>query len=157
MSYILLFAANCIIIFIAYVVLNGRIRKNSASGVLERYTKEVENLIVELNSALDDAVNVSEEKVKDLKKVIAAAEKTLKKPAVKKALAAGWESDVPSAGVNTAATPNSYNVLSQRLPESDNLLEKTRHLKSMGYSKEDISRILKIQRAEVDFLESIGR
>ncbi len=157
MNYALLFLANCILLFIVYVILNSRIRKNSASGILGRYTREVENLIVELNSALDDAVNVSEEKVEELRKVIAAAEKLLKKPAVKKALAVKQTTTVSPAGESAAAALNGDTVFSQGPPESDNLLKKTRHLKSMGYSKEEISRILKVQRAEIDFLESIGR
>ncbi len=157
MSYFLLFAANCILLFIVFVVLNSRIRKNSAPGILERYTREVENLIVELNSALDDAVNVSEERVEELRKVITAAEKLLKKPAVKRALAAGHTPTGVSAGEAEANVDTGRTGVSHKQSESSNLLEKTRHLKSMGYSKEEISRILKIQRAEVDFLESIGR
>ncbi len=157
MNYALLFSANCILLFIVYVVLNSRIRKNSASGILGRYTREVENLIVELNSALDDAVKVSEEKVEELRKVIAAAEKLLKKPAVKKALADKQASTVSHAGESAVAALNGDTAFSQEPPESVNLLKKTRQLKSMGYSKEEISRILKVQRAEIDFLESIGR
>jgi len=157
MNYILLFTANCILLFIVFVILNSRIRKNSAPGMMERYTKEVENLIVELNSALDDAVNVSEEKVEELRKVITDAEKLLKKPAVKKVLATGRSSACISAKGSAANGGIDRIDVSQSPPESNNLLEKTRHLKSMGYTKEEISRILKIQVAEVDFLESIGR
>ena len=156
MSYALLFAVNCIIIFIVYVVLNSRIRKNSAPGILERYTREVENLIVELNSALDDAVNISEEKVEELKKVIATAEKILKKPVVKKLLAERQDAGVGSVEKDAGAAPGPEVDFPPKASGSDNLLKKTRHLRSMGYSKDEISRILKIQRAEVDFLESIS-
>ena len=156
MSYALLFAANCIVIFIVYVVLNSRIRKNSVPGVLERYTREVENLIVELNSALDDAVNISEEKIEELKSVIATAERILKKPVVKKALAERRDKGVASVKEDVDATPGPDVDFQPKTSESENLLKKTRHLRSMGYSKDEISRILKIQRAEVDFLESIS-
>jgi hypothetical protein len=152
MSFVLIFIANCIVIFIVYVILNSRIRKNTAPGMLERYTREVENLIVELNSALDDAVNVSEEKVEELKKVIAAAEKILKRPAVKKVLAEKREEHAQPHDKQHSTAKSRINT-----QESDNLLQKTRHLRSMGYSGDEISRILKIQRAEVDFLESISR
>ena len=158
MNFVLIFIANCIVVFIVYVVLNSRIRKNTAPGMLERYTREVENLIVELNGALDEAVNVSEEKVEELKKVIAAAEKILKRPAVKKLLAQNQahshqsrQDPYDSVNRNTEAT------VPIDTQDSDNLLQKTRHLRSMGYSGDEISRILKIQRAEVDFLESISR
>ena len=41
--------------------------------------------------------------------------------------------------------------------KTENLLERTHHLLSMGYSKDEIVKILNINRAEVDFLESLNK
>ena len=46
----------------------------------------------------------------------------------------------------------------QEVPEGKlNLVARTKHLLKMGHSKEEIADILKISRAEMDFLESLSR
>ncbi|HEB32529.1 MAG TPA: hypothetical protein ENI15_16920, partial [Spirochaetes bacterium] len=66
--------------------MSSKIKKNSKSTLLDTYAGEVENLIVELNRAVEDVLNISEERIGDLKKLIKKAEKLLKNPEVKKAL-----------------------------------------------------------------------
>ena len=138
---------NLILIFIFYVVLNNKINKNSTSSLLEKYAREVENLIIELNRSLEDVLNLSEEKTEDLKKVIKKAEKLLNNPAVKKTLTS---SKNKSGNTSGEIEDNPLNV------KPKNLMERTNRLLSMGYSKEEIIKILNINRAEVDFLESLN-
>jgi len=147
MSLILVIIINIIIIFIAFVVLNSRIRKSSAPSLLEQYTKEVENLIVQLNAAVDDVVSVAEDRIEELKEVITRAEKLLKNPKLKKLLPAQTKTDDRSPGTELKA----------EIGDRGNLVERTRHLLGMGHSKEEIAQILGISRAEVDFLESLSR
>jgi hypothetical protein len=75
MSIVYVILINVILIFITFVILNHKINKNSTSALLDRYTREVENLIVELNRAVDDVLSLSEERIGDLKKLIRKAEK----------------------------------------------------------------------------------
>jgi len=138
---------NLILIFIFYVVLNNKINKNSTSSLLEKYAREVENLIIELNRSVEDVLNLSEEKTADLKKVIKKAEKLLNNPAVKKTLTS---SKNKSGNTSGGIEDNPLNV------KPKNLMERTNRLLSMGYSKEEIIKILNINRAEVDFLESLN-
>jgi len=138
---------NLILIFIFYVVLNNKINKNSTSSLLEKYAREVENLIIELNRSVEDVLNLSEEKTADLKKVIKKAEKLLNNPAVKKTLTS---SKNKSGNTSGEIEDNPLNV------KPKNLMERTNRLLSMGYSKEEIIKILNINRAEVDFLESLN-
>ena len=138
---------NLILIFIFYVVLNNKINKNSTSSLLEKYAREVENLIIELNRSVEDVLNLSEEKTKDLKKVIKKAEKILNNPVVKKTLTS---SKNKSGNTSGEIEDNPLNV------KPKNLMERTNRLLSMGYSKEEIIKILNINRAEVDFLESLN-
>ncbi len=134
MSLVYTIIINIIIIFIAFVVLNNKINKKSTSTLLEKYAGEVENLIIELNRAVEDVLNLSEERMDELKKLIKKAERILNKPAVKKSLS-----------------------LKLHEPESTHLLEKTKHLLSMGHSKEEIAKLLRLKRAEIDFLESLNK
>jgi hypothetical protein len=140
MNFVYIILLNLILIFIFYVILNHKINKNSTSTLLEKYAREVENLIVELNGAVDTTLNLSEEKINELKKLVKKAEKLLKNTEVKKVLS-------ESSGEMTNKIPE--------LTASKNLMEKTHHLLSMGHSKEEIAKILHINRAEVDFLESL--
>jgi len=140
MSLALVVVINIIIIFIFFVILNSRIKKNRAPKILEAYTREVEDLIVELNRALDDAVNLSEERVKELKRCIRKAERLLKDPRLEGQVSSGEEKDVEPV-----------------LGERKNLMEKTKHLLSMGYTKDDIAKKLDITKPEVEFLQSITR
>ena len=149
MIYLYIVLINIILIFILYVVLNNKIKKNSKSTLLDTYAGEVENLIVELNRALEDVLNISEERIGDLKKLIKKAEKLLKNPDFKKALqTSAGETESPSSDDPEKASS---------LTGSGHILEKTKHLLSMGHSKEEISKILKINRAEVEFLESLNK
>jgi hypothetical protein len=145
MSLILVIIINLILIFIAFVALNSRIKKNSAFAQIERYTKEVENLIVQLNAAVDDVVNVAEDRIDELKGVIARAEKLLKNPKLGRVLST--QRKEKSEGVSPATGEK----------ETQNLMEKTKHLLSMGHSKGEIAKLMKINRAEVDFLESLSK
>ncbi|MFW6138044.1 MAG: hypothetical protein ACOC7U_02610, partial [Spirochaetota bacterium] len=77
---------NIIIVFIAFVILNNKIRKNVPESILGKYTKEVENLIIELNQSVEDTVNITEERISQLKKLVKKADKMLKSPPVKKVL-----------------------------------------------------------------------
>ena len=140
---------NIILIFILYVVLSSKIKKNSKSTLLDTYAGEVEKLIVELNRAVEDVLNISEERIEDLKKLIKKAEKLLKNPDVKKALS------------SSAIKPANYSRGDMdKVPDltgSGHMLERTKHLLSMGHTKEEISKILMINRAEVEFLDSLNK
>ena len=140
MNYLYITVINLILIFIFYVILNNKINKNSTPLLLEKYAREVENLIVELNRAVDDVLNLSEERINELKKVIKKTEKLLHNPTVKHLLRDDEES-----------------LREHEQMKNRNLLEKTNHLLSMGHTKEEISNILNINRAEVDFLESLNK
>jgi DNA uptake protein ComE-like DNA-binding protein len=129
--------------------LSSRIKKNSKSTLLDTYAGEVENLIVELNRAVEDVLNISEERIEDLKKLIKKAEKVLNKPAVKKALS------TPETEPANHPQGDIDNV--PELTGSGHMLERTKHLLSMGHTKDEISKILKINRAEVEFLESLNK
>ena len=147
MSLILVLVINIIIIFIVFVVLHSRIRKNSAPSLLEQYTREVENLIVQLNAAVDDVVNVAEDRIEELKETIERAEKLLKNPKLKKLQP-------------TQKKPSTRTVTSNaktQMGDRGNLVERTKHLLGMGHTKEEIAQILGISRAEVEFLESLSR
>lgn len=147
MSLIFVIIINIIIVFIAFVVLNSRIRKSSAPTLLEQYTREVENLIVQLNAAVDDVVNVAEDRIDELKETISRAEKLLKNPKLKKLLPAQGKKNVPDDG----------GELKAELGDRGNLVERTKHLLGMGHTKEEIAGILGVSRAEVEFLESLSR
>jgi len=210
MSLVYVVLINVILIFIVYVVLNHKINKHSTSALLDRYAREVESLIVELNRSIDDVLNLSEERVGELKKLLRKAEKLLNDPVAKKSLAAGDETpgtgntvsagtrrrgaalydergrrsapspapDAPHAvkapaGGNSAAGGDSQRTLNGEpagtgptvredasySPGGEslrvNMVERTRHLLSMGHSKEEIAGILRISRAEMDFLVSL--
>jgi hypothetical protein len=150
MNLVLVIIINIILLFIIYVVLSAKIRSNSAPSLLERYTKEVENLIIQLNSALDDVVNIAEEKIEELKGFIDSAEKLLKNPKVKKAIgAAGDTTSLKSKKTRVGGIPPSE--------IQPNLLERTKHLLAMGHTKDEIAKILNINRAEVEFLEALSK
>jgi NAD-specific glutamate dehydrogenase len=149
MNYLYITLINLIIVFIAYVVLNNKINKNSTSTLLEKYARDVENLIIELNRAVEEVLNLSEERTEELKKVIKRAERLLKKPEIRELLA---------NGKNTEPIPaESKEEGKGRADENVNLLEKTRRLLSMGHTKEEIAEILNMKRAEVDFLQSLHK
>jgi hypothetical protein len=149
MIYLYIVLINIILIFILYVVLNNKIKKNSKSTLLDTYAAEVENIIVELNRAVEDVLNISEERIENLKKLIKKAEKLLKNPDFKKVL---------PASASETANPSSDDLKKDSgLPGSGHILERTKHLLSMGHSKEEISKILNINRAEVEFLESLNK
>ncbi len=141
MSLLLVVVINIILLFIFFVILNSKIKKNSVPRLLEEYTKEVEELIVELNRAVDSAVNLSEERIKALKRGIRKAERLLKDPRLGEEVSSK-EEEKPVEPV---------------LGEHKNLMEKTRHLLSMGYTKEDISKQLNISKPEVEFLQALSR
>jgi len=147
MSLILVIIINIIIVFIAFVVLNSRIRKSSAPSLLDQYAREVESLIVQLNAAVDDVVNVAEDRIDELKETISRAEKLLKNTKLKKLLPA--ETKKPPADTDTG--------LKAEIGDRGNLVERTKHLLGMGHTKEEIAALLGISRAEVDFLESLSR
>ncbi len=149
MIYLYIILINIILIFIVYVVLSSKIKKNSKSTLLDTYAGEVENLIVELNRAVEDVLNISEERIGDLKKLIKKADKLLKNPEVKKALS--------SSGTEPASHPQGDIDKVPDLTGPGHMLERTKHLLSMGHTKEEISKILKINRAEVEFLESLNK
>jgi hypothetical protein len=147
MSLILVLIINIIIIFIVFVILHGRIRKNSAPSLLEQYTREVERLIVQLNAAVDDVVNVAEDRIEELKETIEQAEKLLKNPKLKK---------LQPAQKKTPERSKMSEVKSD-IGDRGNLVERTRHLLGMGHSKAEIAQILGISHAEVEFLESLSK
>ena len=147
MSLILVLVINIIIVFIAFVILQGRIRKNSAPSLLEQYTREVENLIVQLNSAVDDVVNVAEDRIQELKETIERAEKLLKNPKLKKL----------QPPQKKQAARSKASAGKSELRDRGNLVERTKHLLGMGHSKDEIAQILGISHAEVEFLESLSR
>jgi lipoate synthase len=129
--------------------LNNKINKKSTPVLLEKYAKDVENLIVELNRAVEDVLNLSEERIEELKKVIKQAEKLLNNPKVKKSISlVQKEGEAIEKRLKHAQSNNN---------EKKNLLEKTNHLLSMGHTKEEIAQILNINNAEVDFLESLNK
>ena len=115
--------------------------------LLQQYTREVENLIVQLNAAVDDVVNVAEDRIEELKETIERAEKLLKNPKLKKL----------QSSQKKPAARSEPSVGMPEIGDRGNLVERTRHLVSMGHSKEEIAQILGINRAEVDFLESLSR
>lgn len=149
MSLLFITLINIIIIFIAYVILNNKINKNSVPSLLERYTREVERLIVELNRAVDEVVAMSEEKMEELKGLIKQGEKIMKNPSVRDMVSASQKTKQKKTQNPQKKEPNPS--------KTENLLERTHHLLSMGYSKDEIVKILNINRAEVDFLESLNK
>jgi len=164
---------NIILIFIASVILNNRINKKSSAFLLEEYTREVEKLIVELNRALEDVLNISEQRLKELKRVIKKAEKILNNPAIKAALSLEVEKNLKETkgaeikrvedGINKGESTEQVGEIEPvksgitGKTGGSNLLEKTKRLVAMGYSKQEIASILHINRAEVDFLLSLSR
>lgn len=182
MSYILLLAINLIIIFIAWVILYSKIKKNSIPSRIEEYTREVERLIIELNRALEDVVSISEERIGELKSLIKKAEKVIgrlnrelrnketpevkikseqnKKPisdepkkepkgvVVEKNKEGSLSSDKPQIDTNKNSIGTG--------PDSNSLMEKTKHLAAMGYSRDEIAKALGITPGEVDFLKSLS-
>jgi len=143
MSPILVIALNVILLFIVFVVLMSRIKKQSAPRVLDEYAKDVEALIVELNSAVDQAVNISEERIKELKRCIRKAERILKSPAL-----------------NSPEPEADKDLSKDRTPDPADrtgLMEKTKHLVAMGYTKVEIAKKLNITPPEVEFLQSLSR
>jgi hypothetical protein len=168
MSLVYVILINIILIFIFSVVLNHKINKNSTSALLDKYAKDVEDLIVELNRTVDDLLDLSEERVEELKKLIKKAEKLLKNREVRSALAAGQgaeeagtvgrrerapASPMPQASEVPLVSPLS--PVSKDASAPKNLMEKTGHLLAMGHSKKEIAGILKINLAEVEFLQSL--
>ncbi len=149
MNYLYITLINLILIFLFYVILNNKINKKSTPVLLEKYTRDVESLIVELNRAVEDVLNLSEERIAELKKVIKRAEKLLNNPKVKKSI-----SSVQKEG--KAIEKKSEHIQSKN-EEKRNLLEKTNRLLSMGHTKEEIAQILNINNAEVEFLESLNK
>lgn len=158
---------NVILIFIAFLILYNRINKKSAPSIVEEYTREVERLIVELNRAVDDVLNISEERIQELKKLIRKAERLLKKPEVKDLVSRlpdekgpekqnEGEKSVESASETIAVSDGVENKSTGDNDKRD-LIAKTRHLVSMGYSRDEIGRILGINRAEVELLLSLYR
>jgi len=147
MSLILVLIINIIIIFIVFVILHGRIRKNSAPSLLEQYTREVEKLIVQLNAAVDDVVNVAEDHIQELKETIEQAEKLLKNPKLKKLQPAQ----------KRPAAKNKASAAKTDMGDRGNLVERTRYLLGMGHSKDEIAQILDISHAEVEFLQSLSK
>jgi F0F1-type ATP synthase membrane subunit b/b' len=146
MNFILVILINIILIFIIFVVLNNKIKKNSAPKVLESYAREVDNLIVELNEAVDNAVNLSEDRVKELKRCIRKAERLLKDPMMEK--------------LHVSTKKNKEGLEEEKeitIDDKKNLIEKARHLFSMGYTKEDIAKRLNISRPEVEFLKALNK
>ena len=144
MNPVLIIVLNIILLFIAFVVLLARIKKQSAPRLLDEYAKEVESLIVELNKTVDEAVNISEERIKELKRCIRRAERLLKEPKLNP----------------PPAEPEEEKERKEDVPEpSDrtNLVEKTKHLLSMGFSKGDIAKKLNITAPEVEFLQSLSK
>ena len=146
MNFILVILINIILIFIIFVALNNKIKKNSAPKVLESYAREVDNLVVELNEALDNAVNISEERVKELKRCIRKAERLLKDPKVEK--------------LNTPMKKKLDDSKDEKeitVENNRNLIDKARHLFSMGHTKEDVAKRLNISRPEVEFLKALNK
>jgi F0F1-type ATP synthase membrane subunit b/b' len=146
MSLILVILINIILIFIIFVVLNSKIKKSSAPRVLESYAREVDNLIVELNQAVDNAVNISEDRVRELKRCIKKAERLLKDPRLE-SLNASLKSK----------TEDSKEAAETTVEGNRNLIDKARHLFSMGHTKEDVAKRLNISRSEVEFLKALNR
>jgi DNA-binding CsgD family transcriptional regulator len=216
MSIVYVTLINIILLFIIYLVLNHKINKNSTSALLDKYAREVENLIVELNRTLDDVLNLSEERVNELKRLIRKAEKALAfegaapegagapAPFVRAHATAaegkGKKTEAKSARRNTegaagdagrsrgedsagrvlgsaeSARPVSvpaesvplYDMRGKKVdilpaveeehresPRPSNIFERTRHLLSMGHSKDEIARMLNLSRAEMEFLASL--
>ena len=146
MNFILVILINIILIFIIFVVLNNKIKKNSAPKVLESYAREVDKLIVELNEALDNAVNISEDRVKELKRCIRKAERLLKDPKVEK--------------LSTSTKKKADDLKEEKeiiIKDNKNLIDKARHLFSMGHTKEDVAKRLNISRPEVEFLKALNK
>jgi hypothetical protein len=213
MSIVYVTLINVILLFIVYLVLSHKINKNSTSALLDKYAREVESLIVELNRTLDDVLNLSEERVSELKKLIRKAEKVLvsdrlspgephpggagvpasapsgvtkaagdgesrgvhdaereKKTEAKSArrnTEGGRPASVPPVGVPPVSVPL-YDMRGKKVdilpaveeerresPRTSNIFERTRHLLSMGHSKEEIARMLNLSRAEMEFLASL--
>ena len=149
MNYLYITLINLILIFLFYVILNNKINKKSTPILLEKYARDVENLIVELNRAVEDVLNLSEERIEELKKVIKRAEKLLNNPKVKKSISSHQkEGEIIDGELEYVKSNNE---------EKKNLLEKTNHLLSMGHTKEEIAQILNIKNAEVEFLESLNK
>ncbi len=145
MNLILVIVINLIVIFIAYAVLSSRIRKNSSAEALERYMREVEALVVQLNSAVDDVVGIAEDRIGELKEFVDKAEALLADPKVQKLISKRKPPKEEAAGKPLSSEGQ------------ENLVARTKHLLNMGYTKEEIAEILKISRAEMDFLESMSR
>ena len=144
MNLFLISILNILFIVIAYIILSKRIKESSVPALTERYTKEVERLIVELNSALEDVLGISEERIDELKRLIKKAEKINDKAGKKISNKKVKQNKVEPKAKKSQSDNNS------------NLLEKARHLMSMGYSTDEIAKVLNIQKAEVEFLESLS-
>jgi len=145
MNLFLITILNILFIFLAYIILNNKINKNSALSQSEKYTKEVERLIIDLNNALDDALNISEERISELKKLIKKAEKTIRKTSNNIILDREEKNNEPEIKEETP-----------EISKEENLIERTKHLVSMGYSTDEIAKILDIKKAEVEFLKSLN-
>ena len=146
MNFVLVILINIILIFIIFVVLNHKIKKSSAPKVLETYAREVDNLIVELNEALDNAVNLSEERIKELKRCIRKAERLLKDPKLEKL-----------ATTTKKMSEDSKEEKETAVEDNRNLIDKARHLFSMGHTKEDVAKHLNISKPEVEFLKALNK
>ncbi|MBN2324220.1 MAG: hypothetical protein JXQ30_10830 [Spirochaetes bacterium] len=144
MNIVLVIVLNIILLFIVFVILASRIKKQSAPRVLDEYTKEVEALIVELNNAVDQAVGISEERIKELKRLIRKAERLIKNPKL----------DLPEADADDA---NRKGEVPSEPTDNTNLMEKTKKLLAMGYTKIDIAKQLNITAPEVEFLQSLSK
>jgi F0F1-type ATP synthase membrane subunit b/b' len=146
---------NLIVVFIVFLILNARIKKNSAPHLLDEYTREIEDLIVEMNRAVDEAVDVAEERTEELKGLLAAVERLMKRPTVRKALAAADAAVKAEKHPQTAAEEPVTEGTGKR--NTAKLMESTRHLLSMGHSKDEVAKMLNIGRGEVDLLDSLTR
>ena len=146
MNFILVILINIILVFIIFVVLNNKIKKSSAPKVLESYAREVDNLIVELNEALDNAVNLSEDRIKELKRCIRKAERLLKDPRLEKL--------DPSTKTKSEEATLEKEV---SIEDNKNLIDKAKHLFSMGHTKEDVAKRLNISKPEVEFLRALNK
>jgi len=166
MSYILLLLINLIVIFIVWIIINSKIKKNSTPSRIEEYTRNVERLIIELNRALEDVLSISEERINELKSLIKKSERVARKSS--KLSKDPLKSDIKlnenlkdrgaykgAKNINEVLNGNEIEKVRKNSKENT-LIEKARHLGAMGYSKDEIAKMLGISPAEVDFLQSLS-
>ena len=107
----------------------------------------VQNIEELANWLLKGQTTWKDYRIEELKETIERAEKLLKNPKLKKL----------QPFQKKPAARSEASVGKPEIGDRGNLVERTRHLMSMGHSKEEIVQILGISRAEVDFLESLSR